>query len=179
MVCPRLTIESIPYNSRLATLAKLLPSEQWDMLRHSVNRRARYRCQICGHERRMYCHEIWQFNEKSGYQFLRGLKALCELCHGVKHLLFVRNDDVKVKMIKHFMTINRVTLQQAEKYLSSAYHRQRRLNQREWIVNYGQYNWNIPATATVEQRRSYARFNHPSRHRTNNQFNQALSSYYT
>jgi hypothetical protein len=99
---------------------------------------------------------------------------LCELCHGVKHLLFVHNDNVKVKLIKHFMTINRATYQQAEKYLSSAYHRQRRLNKRKWIVNYGEYNWNIPATATVEQRRSYAKFNHPRRCWTKNQFNQAL-----
>lgn len=26
---------------------------------------------------RMHCHEIWQFNEQTGYQWLRGFQALC------------------------------------------------------------------------------------------------------
>ena len=163
MVPLRLTIEPIPYASRLATLAKLLPSERWDTLRRAVNRRARYRCQICGHEGRMYCHEIWQFNEERGHQFLRGFKALCELCHGVKHLTFVHDDNLQAKLLDHFITVNRVTKEEAEEYLMAAYGKQRRLNQSEWVINYGEHNCHIPATATVEQRRSYARFNHPRR----------------
>jgi len=156
-----LTIEPIPYASRLATLAKLLPSERWDTLRRAVYRRARYRCQICGREGRMYCHEGWHFNEEKEHQFLRGFKALCKRCHDVKHLIFVRDDLLREKLVEHFITVNCVTREQAEECLSAAYHRQQSLNQKQWIISYGKYNWQVPSVATVEQRLSYARFNHP------------------
>jgi len=48
----RLTIEPIPAGSRLASLAKLLPSGQWSRIRHEVYRKAGFRCQICGDEGR-------------------------------------------------------------------------------------------------------------------------------
>lgn len=163
MVFLKLSIQPFPYASRLATLAKLLPPKQWDTLRRAVYRRARYRCQICGREGRMYCHEIWQFNEERRRQFLWGFNALCELCHGVKHLTFVHDDYLQAKLIEHFMTVNNLTREQAEECLSVAYCEQRRLNQKQWIISYGKYNWQVPSVATVEQRRSYALFNHPRR----------------
>ncbi len=90
-----------------------------------------------------------------------GFKALCKQCHDVKHLIFVHDGHLREKLIEHFMTVNCVTRQQAEECLSAAYRRQRSLNQKQWIISYGKYNWQVPATATVEQRRSYAAFNHP------------------
>jgi len=94
---------------------------------------------------------------------LRGFNALCELCHGVKHLTFMHDDYLQAKLIEHFMTVNRLTREQAEECLSAAYCEQRRLNQKQWIISYGKYNWQVPSVATVEQRRSYALFNHPRR----------------
>jgi len=163
MLSLRLTIEPIPYASRLATLANLLPPEQWDTLRRAVYRRARYRCQICGREGKMYCHEGWHFNEEKGNQFLLGFKALCKRCHDVKHLIFVCDDRLREKLIEHFMTVNRVTGEQAKEYLFTAYYRQRSLNQKQWIISYGKYNWQVPSVTTIEHRRSYTRFNHPRR----------------
>lgn len=157
----RLAIEPIPYSSRRASLANLLPRGQWDSIRRYVYRRARYHCKICGREGRMYCHEIWQFNGQTGHQYLMGFECLCEACHKTKHYFFARDSQERAILFQYFLTVNCVTRQQGIDHLMNVYRQQRRLNQREWIINYGEHNWQIPATATVEQRRSYAAFNHP------------------
>lgn len=156
-----LTIEPLPYSSRRASLANLLPPGQWNRIRRYVYRRARYHCKICGREGRMYCHEIWEFNEQTGYQYLMGFECLCQLCHKTKHYFFARGGQEQAILFQHFLTVNRVTRQQGIDHLMNVYQRQQRLNEREWIINYGEHNWQVPATVTVEQRRSYARFNHP------------------
>jgi len=163
MVIPflRLAIEPIPCSSRCASLANLLPRDQWNRIRRHICRRARYHCKICGREGRMYCHEIWQFNEQTGYQYLFGFECLCKACHKTKHYFFVNNSQERAMLFQHFLTVNGLTRQKGIDHLMNAYRKQLRLNHRKWIINYGQHNWHIPPTATVEQRRSHARFNHP------------------
>jgi len=109
----------------------------------------------------MYCHEMWQFNENTGYQFLQGLQALCQLCHGVKHITFIHDEHLQAKLLEHFMVVNHVTREEAEEYLLAVRQEQRKLNQKHWIINYGKYNWQVPSAATIQQRRNYANFNHP------------------
>ena len=159
----RLSIEPIPASSCLASLAKLLPRRQWNRIRRSVYRRARYRCRICGQRDRLHCHEVWQYNEKNDRQRLLGFQALCRDCHDIKHILFVHGSQQRARFLQHFMTVNRVTREQAEEYLSAAYRKQRMFNQKQWVISYGKHNWQVPSVATIEQRRSYARFNHPRR----------------
>jgi hypothetical protein len=59
MIYLRLTIEPTPLSSRLATLAKLLPRQEWDRRRRAAYRRAGYRRQVCGSEGPLHCHEAW------------------------------------------------------------------------------------------------------------------------
>ena len=157
-----LTIEPVPANSRLATLAKLLPRSRWDRLRRRVYRNAGFRCRICGREGQLHCHEVWQYNERTGYQWLRGFEALCRDCHGVKHLTFTRDDRIRERLLKHFCAVNRVTRDQVEEHLRSAHQRQNHLNQRSWIINFGNYNWQMPPQATIQHRRKYAMLNRPT-----------------
>ena len=156
-----LSIQLMPDASRCATLANLMPRQRWYQLRRSVYRKAHYRCQICGSAGRMYCHEVWYFNEQTSYQHLMGFKCLCEACHKMKHIFFVRDSQQRAILFQHFLTVNRMTREQGLEHLQEVYRQQQRLNQKEWTVNYGVYNCQIPSTANVQQRRSYARFNHP------------------
>lgn len=151
----RLSIEPTPVSSRLASLAKLLPTSQWNRIRRSIYRCAGYRCRICGRSRRLDCHEVWQYNERTGYQLLRGFRALCRDCHNVKHILFVHDHWKRAKLLQHFVTVNRLTCQQAEDYLKAAHRLQQMLNQKDWIVNFGDYNWRMPPLKSVRQRRAY------------------------
>lgn len=157
----RLTIQPIPADSRRASLANLMPHDQWDRLRRSVYSKARHRCQICGREGRMYAHEKWYFNEETGVQYLMGVEALCQDCHDVKHLFFIRNSPRRAILLRHFLAVNHVTRERGIQYLVDVYRRQQKLDRTNWIVNYGEFNWQIPATTGVQQRRDYARLNHP------------------
>ena len=157
----RLTMEPIPTGSRLASLANLLSPGQWDILRRSVYRRAGYRCRACGREDRLHCHEVWQYNPRTGYQWLRGFQALCPRCHAVKHITFVREAHHRDELLRHFMTANHLAREQAEAYLRAADRRQRWLDRRRWIVSYGDYNLRIPPLASPQQRRQYATVSRP------------------
>ena len=178
MTCPhlRLSVQAIPAASRRASLANLMVRPEWDKLRRSVYRRARYHCQICGREGRLYCHELWQCNETTGYQWLMGFEALCQDCHDVRHLFFVRSGRERARLFGHFLTVNRVTREQGIGHLAAVYRQQQKLNQREWIVNYGEYNWQVPATASVQQRRQYAAANHPRYRPTDSSFTWASAA---
>ncbi len=141
----RLSIEPIPASSQLASLAKLLPRSRWNRIRRAAYYRAGYRCQVCSKEGRLHCHEVWQYNQQTGYQWFHGFQALCGDCHNVKHILFARDYWNRAKLLRHFITVNRLTSQQAEEYLKATHRLQQRLNQRDWIVNFGSYNWQMPS----------------------------------
>jgi hypothetical protein len=152
----RLSIEPIPEGSRLASLANLLPPWQWDRIRRSVYQRAGYRCQICGREGMLHCHEVWQYNEQTSCQWLRGFAALCQDCHDVKHILFSRDIARHTKLMRHFIAVNRISPEEAEAYLREAHQQQQKFDQKRWTINYGDYNCWMPALASKQQRRSYS-----------------------
>jgi hypothetical protein len=160
----RLPVEPTPAGSRLATLARLLPPQQWDRLRRRIYRKAGYRCRVCGRRGRLHCHELWQYNQQTSYQWLRGFQALCEDCHNVKHILFVRDDQERARLLEHFMAVNRLSRPEAAQCMVAARRRQHRLDQRNWIVNFGNYNWRMPSLTGVRQRQAYVACHH-SRHR--------------
>jgi len=161
----RLSIEPIPASSRMASLAKLLPRARWNRIRRAVYGSAAHRCRICGNEGWLHCHEVWQYNQQTGYQWLRGFQALCEDCHDTKHILFARDSRNRAKLLRHFITVNRLTSQQAEEYLKAAHRLQQRLNQSDWIVNFGDYNWRMPPLKSVRQRRAYLGYASPGQRR--------------
>ena len=150
MTCLRLSIEPIPEGSRLASLANLLPGQQWDRIRRSVYQRAGYRCQICGREGILHCHEVWQYNEETRCQWLAGFQALCQDCHDVKHILFNRKDARPAELLRHFITVNRLTSQEADEHMRAAC-------QRQWTINYGAYNWQMPPLAGLSQRQAFVK----------------------
>jgi len=144
MAYMRLTIEPIPATSRSASLAKLLPRSQWNRIRRSIYYKAQYRCHVCGRGGRLHCHEVWQYNGRTGYQHLRGFQALCQDCHQDKHIFFVRDHRLMASALRHLAAVNKLTLTEAQQQLAAARRRQIALNQLPWIVNYGPYNWQVP-----------------------------------
>lgn len=159
-----LTIEPIPSSSAMASVAKLLPRAEWDRIRRSVYKRAGYRCQICGRDARLNCHEVWYHNERTGYQWLMGFEALCDDCHGVKHILSTRNRATFDRLANHFMEVNRVGYQEFQSYLRDTRLRQRELNKREWHISFGNYSFRIPSLKNREQRKRYVELESPRYH---------------
>ena len=157
----RLTLEPVPASSRLATLAKLLPPGHWDQVRRSVYRQASYRCQACGRQDRLECHEVWYCNPHTGYQWLTGFQALCRLCHEAKHVSFVRDPSRRAALLQHFMAVNYLAPDEADGYLADALRQQQELDQRQWTISFGDYNLRMPALANLQQRRRYAGLSRP------------------
>jgi len=155
MACLRLAIEPIPASSRLASLAKMLPPAQWDAVRRSAYRQARFRCQVCGREARLHCHEVWQYAEQTGRQWLAGLLALCPDCHDVKHITTPRDGAAQARLLEHFAAVNRIPRAEAEGHFRAAIHRQRWLDHRHWVVDYGAYNSSVPCLRDAEHRRAF------------------------
>jgi hypothetical protein len=176
--CLRLSIEPIPEGSWLASLANLLPPWQWDRVRRSVYQRAGYRCQLCGREGMLHCHEVWQYNEETGIQWLRGFAALCRDCHDVKHILFNRDAARHKELMRHFIAVSRITREEAEAYVEAARQQQQKYDQRHWAINFGEYNCWMPALADKQQRQRHARFLRPHSKATYNPDSNFYADYF-
>jgi hypothetical protein len=109
----------------------------------------------------LHCHEVWQYNEQTSCQWLRGFAALCKDCHDVKHILFNHDVARHKELMRHFITVNRISQEQAEQYLQVARQLQQKFDQKHCTVNYDDYNCWMPALAGKQQRRGYARFLRP------------------
>ncbi len=153
----RLTIETIPFRSRWASLANLLCADRWNEIRRAVYRRAGYRCDACGRQGRMYAHELWHFNEEAGLQNLLGLRCLCQDCHRAAHILFVRDASEREGLLRNFADVNRMSVDEARAHLRAAERRQSEMDRKQWAVSFGQYNNYVPAFPDAEQRGAYIR----------------------
>ena len=165
MATSRLNFEPVPARSRLATLAKLLPPNDWNLLRRGTYRRAGYRCEACGNRGRLNCHEVWQFLPESRRQVLAGLRCLCDKCHRATHLTIVHDDTEREALLVHVAQVNRLSREEAEQLFRQALAWQREVDRREWIVDLGPFNAQMPVLKTVEQRRTYAKALRPTYHR--------------
>ena len=82
----RLEIELVPGASWHSNLRRILPRRVWDKIRKEAYKAAGHKCEICGAEGRLECHEWWEYDDRRRVQRLAGFMALCPLCHAVKHM---------------------------------------------------------------------------------------------
>jgi hypothetical protein len=84
----------IPQTSWGSSLANLLTKGCWDKLRQRTFALTGFRCEICGSNRKLECHELWEYHEPlsdaakhaCGAQRLIRLIGLCSACHETHHL---------------------------------------------------------------------------------------------
>lgn len=88
----KLTVEWVPRTSSGKRLSKQLPPSEWKKIRERVYAEYGQQCAICGirrGDRRLDCHEVWEYDDATRAQRLRRLVALCSLCHRVKQGLWL------------------------------------------------------------------------------------------
>lgn len=107
------------------------------------------RCQICGADGRLYCHEIWHYDDKKRVQSLKGFHIVCSLCHHLSH--FGKAKDLADQgqldldaVIQHFLTVNKVGEDVFEKHVEEAFTIWRERSRRKWRTDYGKYAQLIP-----------------------------------
>jgi hypothetical protein len=80
-------IDLIPANSWNKSLAKKWHGSKWDNIRKREYKRAHYKCELCGSgNRKLICHEKWNFDDVNHVQKLVGYEVVCEDCNLVMHL---------------------------------------------------------------------------------------------
>lgn len=143
----KLEIELIPKGSWYQNLRNSISKEEWDKLRKKVYQEAGYQCGMCGASGRLYCHEVWKFDDFNLKQKLIGFKALCEYCHYIKHLGMV---NVKIAsgelpvdfietLIHHFCKVNDCNRDDFENHKDDAYKVWMERSGKHWKIDF--INW--------------------------------------
>lgn len=99
----RLTIELVPESCWGRSLANMAAPAVWDNITRKVYADAGYKCNICGYGGKLYCHEVWVYDDVKHIQKLGGFMALCELCHAVKHIGL---NGSAGRVVRHFKSVN-------------------------------------------------------------------------
>lgn len=142
----KLTIELVPKTCWYSNLRTQIRDGDWDRI--SKEARAAGVCAVCGAAGvRLSCHERWEYDDERGTQRLLGFVALCDRCHGVKHIGRVgrlatedpRQAHLLEDTIEHFMLVNGVDRQTFEAHKTEAFAVWRERGTRQWTTDFGGY----------------------------------------
>ena len=107
----KLKIELVPSLLWYKNVRSIVSPAVWDIIRKEAYRVADYRCQVCGSTGKMFCHEVWLYDDDRHIQKLDGFEALCELCHNAKHIGLAGIKGMTGELdynslIRHFKRVN-------------------------------------------------------------------------
>lgn len=118
-------------------LTQDIERSDWDILRRKSYRRAGYTCEVCGGkggEHPVECHEVWDFDDDTQTQTLKGLVSLCPPCHQVKHIaLQILRDEWG--WIKHLQRVNDLSQSEAQIYVQDCLDLWKLRSQHRWKRN--------------------------------------------
>ncbi len=108
---PKLTVELVPSPLWGDNLRRLLSADSWSRLSKACYLRADNLCEICGRKGNRHpveCHEIWEYDDKTRIQTLKGVTSLCPACHRVKHIGFAlsKGEATFSKAVSHLAKVN-------------------------------------------------------------------------
>lgn len=138
-----LTIELIPKSCWFSNLRAILSQQEWDLIRKPCYRAAGYKCEICGEVGPKWpveCHEIWEFDDEEGVQWLKGIQALCPDCHSVKHIGLAEIRGNLARATAHLMKMNKWDTATADIYIRSVFKVWESRSSRGWEVRYSGYD---------------------------------------
>jgi hypothetical protein len=131
----RLTIDLVPNSSRQADVRALMDEGTWDRLRDEVSRRADHRCEVCGAEVPVECHEVWSYDERTRVQTLVRMIALCPDCHQVKHMGSAAVPATSAQARAHLERVNGWMRLQTEAYISEVFREWQQRSQGPWTLD--------------------------------------------
>lgn len=153
----RLKIELVPGSSWYDNLRKFLSQSDWRKIREEVCSGYEWRCGICGAKGRLFCHEVWEYDDRRHIQKLVGLISLCGMCHLIKHWGFagILAAEGKLKiskegLIRHFMKVNHCDKKTFEEHLKEAFEEHSKRSQYKWRVDFGRYK-NILKSSSLKK----------------------------
>jgi 5-methylcytosine-specific restriction endonuclease McrA len=138
----KLTIELVPETSFYNNVRSAVTQSEWDVIRKKCYKRAGHKCEICGdkgtNQGKNYsveCHEIWEYDDNTHIQTLKGLIALCPQCHQVKHVGFARMNGKEPEVIRQLMKVNKITSTEADNYIIDSFKVWEKRSEKQWTVD--------------------------------------------
>ena len=134
-------VDLVPKPSWGKKVSTILGEKEWRNIRNRELQRARNRCEICGQEgepRELICHEVWEYDDRSHVQRLRGYSVVCRRCNLIYHLGYAASKGLANEAIEHFSKLTGLRYQEARELLNSKY--------RELIQTYkerSRHRWKI------------------------------------
>lgn len=133
-----LTIELVPKTCWYENVRSEVPRWKWEVLKKRCFRNAEYKCEVCGgtgYNWPVECHEIWEYDDKSRTQILRGLVALCPPCHQVKHIGLAGIQGKYDEALEHLSSVNEWDYHTTAMYADEAFDTWRERNKHEWELD--------------------------------------------
>jgi hypothetical protein len=134
----------IPYTSWGSNLAHLLTGRSWDELRRRTFSKTGFRCETCGTDQNLECHELWEYHEPlpeylakqaCGVQRLVRLMALCAHCHETHHLGLAEQRGRGEIAFDRIRAYNRWNADEIKQYRGFLIDRYDRRSQCAWLLD--------------------------------------------
>ncbi len=140
----RLTVELVPRTAWGKSLYRMLSACQWCRLRSVVLADADKRCEICGADGRLWCHEVWTYDDKKHVQRLRGVQALCALCHAAKHRGAVARRIMSLPggpeaLKRHVLRVNDCDAPTWKRHMAASWRTWQKRSRSTWRTDFGPY----------------------------------------
>lgn len=141
----KLEIELVPETCFGTNLRARMSQKQWDKHRKEVIAKVGGVCEVCGSDRKLHCHEKWQYDDKAHVQKLIGFGVLCAMCHYVCHFGLAEGIAARGKLdldavIEHFCAVNDVSRKFFEGHRDMAYSTHISRSRREWTTDLGEWS---------------------------------------
>ena len=95
---------------------------RWKKIRKDALQQAENKCEVCNDSKHiLYCHEIWEYQDRRCRARLVGFSILCESCHYVSHLGLARNRGREEVSRAHFRKVNHLTKREADALIEAAF----------------------------------------------------------
>ena len=136
----KLEIELVPATSWGNNVRSMVPRGAWDVIRKDAYKRYNHQCGICGAKGKLEAHEIWEFDNEKQIQTLRGIIALCSLCHRVKHIglteLLAAQGKLNLdQVIDHFCKVNECSRSDYVNYRNESFQLWQKRSEQEWDID--------------------------------------------
>lgn len=144
----KLEIELIPKTCYGQNVRTMISAKRWDKFRKEVYANDNNRCRICESEKRLNCHEVWEYNDAARTQRLLRFETVCGMCHHVVHFgmsrILAKKGQLDIEaVVQHFLKVNGVDLLTFKSHLQQAIQTWDERSRHQWTADYGEWSWLI------------------------------------
>jgi len=132
-----LTPELVPKTSWYSNVRSEVSRDVWDAIRSYFRKPS---CQYCGAKTKLFCHEVWKYDDVNYIQKLTDFRSICGMCHHIKHLglagLMAKRGDLDYsQLIRHYCAVNGCTEADFLQDREETFELWRERSSHEWTVD--------------------------------------------